>query len=178
MAMQAHGPGFALIVGTLAGCAALVACHDERRSNSLVDGERKTPESGKYLNALDLGIPDVLQLSGTDKRDIDKYFPISKYQYAPVNVRRLLQRADFEHDYCRNAPRPDDQSEALVELRCNASDRVMAVLEDEDWCWGGGWVAADDHWLKCSEEPGNSDQAGSPPLTHPATLTPQAPQAR
>jgi hypothetical protein len=80
--------------------------------------------------------------------DMDRYFPLSRYGRFPVEARRLLQRADFENDYCRGTFRGPATYRA-----CNRSWEAMVALERLGWCWGNetvGRPSSDDHWLRCS----------------------------
>ncbi|NUT00481.1 MAG: hypothetical protein HOP96_05855 [Sphingomonas sp.] len=68
---------------------------------------------------------------------------------APPDVRQLIERATAENEQCRGAS--GDDPETLK--ACNRRYEAMVELEARNWCLGGGEIAANDRWLRCSEDP-------------------------
>lgn len=66
----------------------------------------------------------------------------------------------MENDQCRGGS--GDDPETLH--ACNRRYHLLMTLERRGWCWGGGRIGAEDHWLRCSMDPGyRPGQLGSAP---------------
>ena len=74
---------------------------------------------------------------------------LEQYLDAPLEVRRLLQRADKESSRCRGGAGAYRST-----LRaCNRRQALSIELRKLGWCWGGAHVGFAMRWLRCVEDP-------------------------
>ena len=133
-------------------CAAAVGCSPQGHQGN--EGNNSTPTPANVARASNSASgSEVASNAASPDSDTERYFPLSRYQSFPRQVRSLLQRADIENDHCRGNSGDDPET-----LRaCNRRWVVMVRLEHLGWCWGserGNASSADDHWLRCSDEHG------------------------
>lgn len=76
-----------------------------------------------------------------------QWFPLSRYREFPAAVRPLLQRAETEAALCRGSG-----NEEVMNV-CNFSHKLHVQLGRLGWCWGGSDIGANEHWVRCDEDP-------------------------
>ena len=67
----------------------------------------------------------------------------------PGQARELIRRNMVESTICEGNY-PDERERYRA---CNRRYRVLLELEQLGWCWGGGRISAEEHWLPCSKDP-------------------------
>ena len=83
--------------------------------------------------------------------------PQSRYDAFPSEVRDLIQKADLEDDDCRGASGDDPNTTQA----CARRDSISTELGQLGWCWSGGKIEAEAHWLRCSDPEYQSERQQS-----------------
>ena len=151
---------------------AMIACHQNKDSQPLIHRQERAGIKNAYASKPASDLLDLRKLTAQEVQNMQEYFPVKMYVRFPNDIRDLLRRADFEHDFCKAGPLPGDPDNLRSARSCDASDALLIVIEDRGWCWGGSTTESDKRWVKCRFDPRSGCL-----LEQGQTLTPDQVQA-